>query len=334
LRTDAASRADAPAALSARAHLDGGFRYEQAGVARKATAAYEAALSAAGTPLERADAHLRLARVYRASSDWDDAVREARVAVGLAEAAGSDDLAAEAMNVEVGVHQLRGEFDAADAVAVAALARARAPRVRGILLQNRGSVAAQRGHFSEAAALFAESVDAFHQSGYELGMAFALTNASAAARDAGDPAGALDLAVRAAALARRLDAFDVLTVAVQNQAHALVSLGRGDEAEAPLGEVLGHYTATCNMLRQAECLEVMGSVYALRPDHDDTAARCFDLARSLAVRATRARRPRREQHRADVSRRLRADSRAGHGNGAPLRCGAAGETRRTIPHGL
>lgn len=253
-------------------------------MAAKATAAYEAALSAGATLPERADAHLRLARVYRASCDWDDAVREARVAVRLAEQAGSDDLAAEAMNVEVGVYQLRGEFGAADALAVAALARARSPRVRGILLQNRGSIAAQRRHFDAADALFAESVDAFHASGYELGMAFALTNASAAARDAGDPERALDLALRAAALSRRLSAFDVLTLAVQNQAHALVALGRGDEAEAPLGEVLGHYTATCNMLRQAECLEVMGSVYALRPEHGDTAARCFDLAQSLADR--------------------------------------------------
>lgn len=283
MRTDATAGGDALRALSASAHLDGGFRYEQAGMARKAIAAYEAALSASGTPLERADAHLRLARVHRANSDWDEAVREARVAVGLAEAAGSEDLAAEAMNVEVGVYQLRGDFDAADAVAVAALARACAPRVRGILLQNRGSVAAQRGRFGEASALFAESVEAFQQSGYELGMAFALNNASAAARDAGDPERALNLAVRAAALSRHLGAFDVLTLAVQNQAHALVALGRGDEAEAPLGEVLGHYTATCNMLRQAECLEVMGSVYALRPEQDDTAARCFDLARSLAV---------------------------------------------------
>ena len=281
---DAAASPGVRAPISASAHLDGGFRYEQAGMAAKATAAYEAALAAGATLPERADAHLRLARVYRANCDWDEAVREARVAVRLAEEAGSDDLAAEAMNVEVGVYQLRGEFDAADALAVAALPRARSPRVRGILLQNRGSVAAQRRQFDAAAALFDASVDAFHAAGYELGMAFALTNASAAARDAGDAERALDLAVRAAALARRLAAFDVLTLAVQNQAHALATLGRGDEAEAPLGEVLGHFTATCNVLRQAECLEVMGVLYSLRPNYDDTAARCFDLARTLAER--------------------------------------------------
>jgi len=272
------------AALSARVHLDSGFRYEQAGVAHKAVAAYEAALGAGATPLERAEAHIRLARVYRTESEWDAAAREARAAARLADEVGSDDLAAEAMNVEVGIHLLRGEFAAADTLAAAALERARSARVRGVLLQNRGSAAAQLGDFVTAGALFARSVDAFDDAGYELGMAFALTNASAATRDAGDAAGALDFAERAAALARRLSAFDVLTIAVQNQAKALVALGRADEAEAPLGEVLGHFAATSNVLRQAECLEVLGELYALRPHHDDTAARCFELAGTLAQR--------------------------------------------------
>jgi tetratricopeptide (TPR) repeat protein len=274
----------APPALRASEHLGGGFRYEQAGMARKAIAAYEAALAAGGTPTERAEAQLRLARAYRTDNDWEAAIRESRLAVRLAEEAGSPDLAAEAMNVEVGVYQLRGEFDDADALARAALNVARLPRVRGILLQNRGAIAAQRGDFAAATALFGESMDAFEQAGYELGMAIALNNASAAARDAGDATKSLELAVRAAVLARVLGAYDVLTLAAQNQAHALVALGRAEEAEAPLGEVLGHFTATCNVLRQAECLEVMGLIYCLRPEQSDTAERCFDLARSLALR--------------------------------------------------
>ena len=272
------------APLTARMHLDGGFRYEQAGSTHKAIAAYEAALSASATPAERAEAHLRLARVHRTGTDWDAAIGEARVAVQLANEAGADDLAAEAMNVEVGVYQLRGEFDLGDALAVRALARARSPRVRGILLQNRGAMAAQRRDFAGAKRYFAESVSAFQEAGYELGMAFALNNAAATARDAGDPTSSLELAEEAAALSRQLGAFDLLTLAVQNQAYALVALGRPDEAEAPLGEVLGHYTVTANVLRQAECLEVMGTLYALRPEYGDTAVRCYDLARTLAVR--------------------------------------------------
>jgi tetratricopeptide (TPR) repeat protein len=280
----AAGAGEPSATMTARTHIDGGFHYEQAGMPKKAIAAYEAALSAGATMAEQAEAHLRLARAHSAESDWDTALREARRAVEVADRVGAHDLAAEAMNVEVGVHLLRGELDAGDALAITALQRAQMPRVRGILLQNRGSIAAQRRDFLKAAVYFAQSVDEFHAAGYELGMAFALTNASAAARDAGDAEGSLDLAERAASVCRKLGAFDVLTIAVQNQAKALVALGRADEAEAPLGEILGHYTSRCNVLRQAECLEVMGELYLLRPDYGETATRCFELASTLARR--------------------------------------------------
>ena len=271
-------------APTARFHLDGGFAYELAGIAPKAIAAYRAALAAGADPTERAEAHLRLARVHRSISEWDAAVREASEAVRLAEEAGSDDLVAEAMNVVVGVHQLRGEFEAGDALAVRALARARSPRVRGILLQNRGAIAAQRRDFAAAEALFGESVAAFTEAGYELGMAIALNNAAAAARDAGDLHRSLELARQAAELARRLSAPDILLLAIQNQAHALVILGRPDEAEALITEAVGYFTHSNNVLRQAECLEIMGMLNGLRPEYRNTAVRCFELARTLAER--------------------------------------------------
>jgi tetratricopeptide (TPR) repeat protein len=264
--------------------LDGGFAYERAGLTAKAIAAYQAALATGANPLERAEAHMRLARVHRSASEWEDAVREAREALRLAEAAGAADLAAEAMNVEVGVHQLRGEFEAGERLALRALERARAPRVRGILLQNRGAMAAQRRDFVAAGRLFDESVTAFAEAGYELGMAIALNNASAAARDAGEPVRAIELGRQAAELARRLDAIDVLVLAAQNQAHALATLGDTDEAEALIGEVFGHFAATRNVLRQAECLEIIGRLHELRPEYRDTATRCFELARTLASR--------------------------------------------------
>lgn len=270
--------------LAARLHLDGGFHFEQAGLSGKAIAAYTAALSASTTLIEQAESRLRLARVYRSMFDWDAAIREAREAVRLAEDAHADDVAAEAMNVEVGVYQLQGDFDRGDALAVRALGRARTPRVRGILLQNRGAMAAQRRDFAEANRLFGESVAAFREAGYELGMGIALNNAAAAARDAGDPARALELARQAAELGRRLSALDVVIMAVQNQAHALVKLGRTDEAEMLVGEALGHFASTHNVLRQAECLEIMGILNALRPEHRETAVRCFELARTLAER--------------------------------------------------
>lgn len=273
-----------PALVGARVHLDGGLRYEQAGLGARAIAAYEAALAAGGTSSERAEAHLRLARVRRTMCHWDDAVRESREAVRLAEMAGEEELAAEAMNVEVGVWQLQGRFSEAEALARAALGRARTPRVRGILLQNLGTIAAQRGEFAAAEQLFNESVAAFEEASYTLGIGIALNNASAAARDSGDAARALELGKRAEDVARAIDALDILVLAIQNKAHALVDLGRLDEAEALLGEALGHFTATRNELRQAECLEIMGQLNTFRVEQRETAIRCYERALDLADR--------------------------------------------------
>ena len=100
--------------LGAQPHLDRGLRYEQAGVTEKAIAAYEDAMRSSVTIFERAEAHIRLARVHRMVSNWAGAVREAAEAARLAEEAGDLDLAAEAMNVEVGVYQYRGDYAAGE----------------------------------------------------------------------------------------------------------------------------------------------------------------------------------------------------------------------------
>lgn len=266
----------------ARLFLERGQRYEQAGAAPRALADYRAALACGGTTAERAEAHLRIARVHRTLAEWDEAVREAREAVRLAEQAGSGDLAAEAMNVEVGVHQLRGEFDAGHALAERAIALAQAPRIRGILLQNRGAMAARAGDFVAAERFFTASVEAFRDADYQLGMAIALNNAAAAACDAGDATRALSLGLQAARIARTIDAHDVLVLALQNQAHALVDLERLEEAESLLWETLGHFSTTGNPLRQAECLEVLGNLHARRPAFRDEAIRLYDRAQRLA----------------------------------------------------
>ncbi|HTE47892.1 MAG TPA: tetratricopeptide repeat protein, partial [Gemmatimonadaceae bacterium] len=117
-----------------------------------------------------------------------------------------------------------------------------------------------------------------------LGMAVALTNLSAVARDKGDPSRGLEYAQEATSLCRRLNALDVLLVAVQNEASALVALGRLDEAERLLAEALGHFTSARNPVRQAECLEIMGQMSEQRPDLE-TAARCYARALGIAQQA-------------------------------------------------
>ena len=266
----------------AREHLDDGQRYEQGGDCGRALASYLSALDAGATLPEQAEARLRAARVHRTCARWDDAVRESREAVRLADAVGSDDLAAEAMNVEVGVHQLRGDFGAGHALAEQALARARSPRIRGILLQNRGAMAARAGDLATAERFFSESVEAFRAADYQLGIAIALNNAAAAACDGGSADRAIALATEAAAIARRIDAADVLVLATQNHAQALVELDRLDEAEAMLWQTLGHFATTGNQLRQAECLEILGELHARRPECRDEAVRCYERARTLA----------------------------------------------------
>jgi tetratricopeptide (TPR) repeat protein len=266
---------------SPRAHLDRGLRFEQAGTSDRALGAYREALAASFDHLEQAEARVRIARVLRTMARWDEAVAESRAAATAADRARADDLVAEAMNIELWVLHLRGASDEATSLGQQALSRAKAPRVRGITLQNLGIIAATRRDFVAADSYFAQSVEAFTQSGYELGTAIAMSNRAAAARDTGEPERALDLARDAAGLARRLNALDVLVGAVQNEAHALVLLGRMEEAEERLTEALGHFSAAGNPIRQAECLEIMGELCERRGE-SETARRCYSRARDIA----------------------------------------------------
>ncbi|MEO6878293.1 MAG: hypothetical protein ABI205_07425 [Gemmatimonadaceae bacterium] len=273
------------ASSAARAQLDNGFRFEQSGSLEPALDAYRGALTAATTPLEQAEARVRIARIYRGLTDFDKSIEEARAALRLADAAGADDLAAEAMNVEIGVLQLLGSFDAADTVGHAALSRAKTPRVRGITLQNMGRGAAERGDFKTSDMYFDQSIEAFREARYDFGLALALSNAARAALDNGDPPRSIEVGKEAIVLARRLNALDVLLTTVQNQAAAFVALGNLDAAESLLTEALGHFTTARNPQRQAECLEIMGQMHEKRPDAE-TAVRCYTRARDLALTAT------------------------------------------------
>src|SRR5262249_40971919 len=130
-----------------------------------------------------------------------------------------------------------------------------------------------------------QSIEAFRAANYDVGLAVALANAAKAALDRGDADRALDIGHEAIALARRLNALDVLLTAVQNQAAAFAAIGNLDAAELLLTEALGHFTSARNLVRQAECLEILGQVTESRPDGRDTAQRCYARARDLAVAA-------------------------------------------------
>jgi tetratricopeptide (TPR) repeat protein len=275
---------DPSRSAAARAHLDRGLRLEQAGNYERALEAYGEALVAAPGAPEQVDARLRTARVYRAMADYPRCVAEAREAVRLADEIGAHDLAAEAMNVEVGALQVQSEYAAADALALQALERAQSPRVRGITLQNLGRSAAERRDFATSDRYFTESIDAFRAAKYDVGLAVALGNAARAALDRGDAERSIEIGRESIAIARRLNALDILLTSIENQAAALVALGNIESAESLLTEALGHFTSARNLLRQAECLEIMGQMSELRTDRE-TAIRCYTRALELATAA-------------------------------------------------
>lgn len=265
--------------------LDRGFRLEQAGTATRAAEAYRHALTLDPTPAEAAEGHLRLSRALRSLAQWDEAVEEAREAERRGRQIGDEDLAAEALNAEAGVHLMRGDYDVAESLARCALIDAQSARVRGITLQNLGYTAAARKEYGRAKDYFADSLRSFRESGYELGIAVALNNAAAMARDMGDARLGLELSRESATICRRLNALNVLLAAVQNQARALVQLGSFDEAEGLLTEALGHFTSAKNIIEQAACLESLGDLSAARRGDTQTALRCYQRALDLAATA-------------------------------------------------
>lgn len=269
---------------SARTQLERGFRYEQAGTLARALEAYRAALAASSTIAERAESHLRIARVHRSMAAWEQSLDEARAALQLADEISDDDLAAEAMNIEIGALQIQGFLDAADELAQRAITRARSPRVRGITLQNLGRSAAERADFATSERYFTESIAAFREAKYEIGLVIALANAAKVALDRGDATRSIEMGDEAIVIARRLNALDLLLAMVQNQAAAFVAIGNLESAEDLLTEALGHFTSARNLVRQAECLEIMGQLSERRPD-PETALRCYTRARDLALAA-------------------------------------------------
>jgi tetratricopeptide (TPR) repeat protein len=268
---------------AARAHLDRGFRFEQAGSLARALEEYHDALESKPVPVEEIEARLRTARVHRTMAAWDLCRAESDAAIRLADAHGEDDLAAEAMNVQLGALQVQGYYAEADEIGHRAIGRARSARVRGITLQNLGRSAAEQGDFPRSERYFAESIEAFRAANYDIGLAVALTNAAKAAFDQGQAARALDIGHEAIGLARRLNQLDVLLTAVQNQAAAFATCGEHDAAEALLTEALGHFTSARNLIRQAECLEIMGQMSEARSTDPETARRCYERARELAI---------------------------------------------------
>ena len=278
-----ASEGASPSQLLDRARL-----YEDADAFEVAVANYERVVdSSTAQANERALALIGLARIRSKQADWDLAIERTAAAERVARDEAHDlDLAAEAMNVRVGVAWQTGEFDLGDQVATEALTIASKPRIRGLLFGQRANIAAHRGDYGAARDGYAAATEAFREAGYELGVAQAYVSLSEMLLREGQPDAALERAAAAESMAIRLAAEWLRTVAVENQADALVSLGRPAEAHGLIVAALGHFIATRQMRRQVELYALLGKFFAaFGPEYRTEAIKCYELARSLGEKA-------------------------------------------------
>jgi tetratricopeptide (TPR) repeat protein len=266
------------------------------GALDRALELYGAAADSAVEPATRAEALTRLADVHRIQCDWERALSAARAAQKLASSAGLHLRHTEAVIAEANVWMCRGDFGSATTLFEAIAASDADTRLRGIALQNIGSMHAQSGRLAEAERSFSESLGSFRAAGYSRGEAIALNNLGGLALDAKDCTGARPLLERALGLAREVEDSELAACASLNLAWALCSDGDLDRAQDLAMAALGYFADCSNRWREIECLRLIGEINERCEDHGN-AARCYQLALSLAeqigsepeIRATKQR---------------------------------------------
>ncbi len=263
-----------------RDHLEAGLRYQRGGVLDRAIASYKAAETAAD-PAVTSEALRRQSSVLRTQCCWEEAISAAQRAAAIAEQYDRPDLYAEALNTEAAVHQSRGSYETAVSLLRRVLETCPDDRVRGIALQNLGSIAAQRGDLQSAQSLFGESSEAFRRVGYDWGEAAALNNAGRAALDAGHARAAIALLEQACTAAQRVADSDLVALSRVNQAAALGSMGEYGEAERLASVSLGYFSSTGDRWREIECLRVLGDLLSSQGSVEP-ARRCHARALALA----------------------------------------------------
>lgn len=261
--------------------LADGVRAERAGALDRALEAYEGAAASAVTLATRSDALRRQADVYRSQCNWDRALAAAQEAQAVASAASDANLLAEAVIAEANIHISQGAFAEAIPKLNDIAQSASDPRVRGIALQNLGSIHAQTGQLRAAERAFRESLGNFHRAGYARGEGIALNNLGRLALDANDSADARALLERALSIARDEEDSDLAALAGLNLASALCLEGQVDRAQDLAMAALGYFAGCHNSWREIECLRLIGDIN-VRCEDIGNAARCYDLAHKLA----------------------------------------------------
>ena len=261
--------------------LDEGRRREQGGALEGARACFEGAAAESEDPDLVAEALWRLAHVHRLQCRWDDALEAAGRAADVAERARLPERQAEALNAQAAVHMSCGAPEAARPLLERILALSSDPRVRGVALQNLGTIAAHSGDLDAAERHFADSYACFRAAGYVRGEAMALNNQGRAALDRGRHEDAARVLEHAYMLARDLPDLDLVALASLNLAEAFSAAGRDVDAQDMATTALGFFHTASNSWRRVECLRLIGDIHHGRGDHESAIA-CWEQARSLA----------------------------------------------------
>jgi tetratricopeptide (TPR) repeat protein len=265
--------------------IEEGLRLEKSGMLDRALAHYEAATENED-PLTVATAWRRRASVLRTRCDWEGAMAAARESAAVAVRHGLTNAHAEALNAQAAVFQSQGDFASATPLLEGILGMTKDPRIRGVALQNLGTIAAERGDYETAEHRFLESYRCFKAADYQWGQAFALNNYGRAAMDRDNFEIAERVLTRAVELAREIEDLDLAALATMNLAETMLSANDLELADEAASTALGYFDMAGNRWRRVECLRLLGDINRRDGQHE-VAHRCYTqglaLARELGV---------------------------------------------------
>jgi len=261
--------------------LQEGRRYESHGVLDRALECYATAAEESADPAIIAESLTHQSRVYRCQSEWECALVAARRAQEIARLAGLVALSSEAIIAEANVLMCRGDFTEALALFNQVLATTDTPRVRGIALQNIGSIQWQLGQLAAAELALAESFGCFHRAGYQLGEAIALNNHGRITLDRGNTELAQQLLEQALTAARATEDPELVALVTLNYAETLNARGDHVRAADEASTALGFFSTSGNRWREVECLRLIGGINEQLGDYPD-AVRCYQRALDIA----------------------------------------------------
>jgi tetratricopeptide (TPR) repeat protein len=262
--------------------LEEAIRLERAGLLDRALEAYRFVAADSPDHDSVAAALTHESDVHRARCDWAASLAAARRAQEVAREARLTDRLADAIIAEVNVHMSQGDFGAATLLLNDVASSTTVPRIRGIALQNLGSILAQMGQFTAAERAFSASLTNFQEAGYVRGEAIALNNFGRLALDNGDGERAVPLLEKALGLGRQLEDLELAAMASLNLASALCTSGEFSRAQDLAMSAFGYFVGCKNAWREIECLRLVGHINEQCEDCGN-ATRCYDLALKLAI---------------------------------------------------